>query len=249
MTNHASLFTGIGGFDIAAERIGWRNLFQVENDSFCKKTLIKNFPDAKKYEDIREFNGVPYANTIDVISGGFPCQDISTAGKGKGIFGERSGLWSEYFRIAKEIHPKYIVIENSPQLLKRGFEQILCNLSEIGYNAEWGCFCASDFGYSHQRERLFIVANANVQGWKGLLYQLKRSIIKTNSETNPLDTSCSPFLQFEQRFGEPPIFGVVNGLSKRLDAINRLGACGNAIIPKIAYEIFKLIDKELKDVK
>lgn len=240
---HGSLFSGIGGFDLAAEWVGWENIFQVEWDSYCQKVLAKNFPNVKRYGDIREFDGTKYQGLIDIISGGFPCQDISVSGLGEGIYGARSGLWLHYNRVIKEIHPEYIIIENSPQLLRKGFEKILCDLSESGYNAEWQCFCASDFGHPHERERLFIVAYTTTQRRGGILHLLKRSIIKKNKKTNPLDSSCHPFLRFEQGHSEPPVFRMDDGLSKRLDVINRLGGCGNAIVPQIAYEIFKTINQ------
>jgi DNA (cytosine-5)-methyltransferase 1 len=239
---HGSLFSGIGGFDLAAEWMGWENVFQVEIDKYCTKVLEKNFPNTKRYGDIKEFDGTKYRGLIDIISGGFPCQNISISGRGEGIYGAKSGLWKEYYRIIKEIHPKYAVIENSPNLLKKGFEQILYDLSKIRYDAEWQCFCASDFGFPHERERLFIIAYPIIQRWRGILYLLKRSIIEKNKETNSLDTSCHPFLRFEERIGEPPVLRVDNGLSKRLDIIKRLGGLGNAIVPQIAYEIFKAIE-------
>jgi DNA (cytosine-5)-methyltransferase 1 len=247
---HGSLFSGIGGFDLASQWMGWENVFQVEWDSYCQKVLAKNFPNVKRYGDIKEFDGTKYRGLIDIISGGFPCQDISVSGQGRGIYGKRSGLWSEYYRLIQEITPKYVVIENSPNLLRKGFEQILDDLSKSGYDAEWQCLCASDFGHPHERERIFIIAYATIQRRRGILHNLKRSIIEKNKEANTLDSSRSPFLQFEERFSEPPVFRVVDGLSKRLDAINRLGACGNSIVPGIAYQIFKAIEEySLNEVK
>lgn len=238
-----SFFSGIEGFGLAAKRLGWTNKFHVEIDDYCQKVIKQNFEYSEIYGDIRTIDFSKYYGTIDVVSGGFPCQNISISGKGEGIYGAKSGLWSEYYRAIKEIMPKCVVIENSPELLKKGFEQIIYDFSEIGYDIEWQCFCASDFGYDHQRERLFAIAYPSVQRWRGLLHMLKRSIIEKNKKTNPLDSSCHPFLRFEQRFGEPPVFRVDNGLSKRLDVIKRLGALGNSIIPDIAVEIFKTVEE------
>jgi DNA (cytosine-5)-methyltransferase 1 len=239
---HGSFFSGIDGFGFAAKKVGWENSFHVEIDDYCQKTIKQNFSNAVIYGDIRFFEAHKYKGAIDVVSGGFPCQNISISGKGEGIYGAKSGLWTEYYRAIKEINPKCVVIENSPELLKRGFEQIICDFSEIGYDIEWQCFCASDFGYPHQRERLFVIAYPTIQRWRGLLYLLKRGIIEKNKKTNSLDSSCHPFLRFEQRFGEPPVFRVDDGLSKRLDVIKRLGALGNSIVPDIAIEIFKSIE-------
>jgi DNA (cytosine-5)-methyltransferase 1 len=245
---HGSLFSGIGGFDLAAQWMGWENVFQVEWDKYCQKVLAKNFPNVKRYGDIKEFDGTKYRGLVDIISGGFPCQNISVSGRGEGLRGAKSGLWSEYSRIIKEINPQYAIIENSPNLTRKGFEQILFDLSESGYDAEWQCFLASDFGFPHKRERIFILAYPIIQRWRGILHLLKRSIIEKNKKTNPLDTSCHPFLQFEQRIGEPPVFRMVDGLSKRLDVINRLGSLGNSIIPQIAFEIFKAIQQTKIDI-
>lgn len=240
--NHASVFTGIGGFDLAADDIGWNNVFQCEIDTFCQDVLKKNFPKTEKYLDINEFDARKYRGAIDVISGGFPCQDISISGKGEGITGSRSGLWKQYFRIIAEVLPGFVVIENSPQLLKKGFETVLYDLSEIGYNAEWEVISAAEFGKPHIRERLWVVAYPSVQRWRGILHLLKRSLVEKGSKANSLDTQSHPFLRFEQGYSEPPVFGVVDGLSKRLDVVKRLGACGNAVVPDIPKAIFQQIE-------
>ncbi|AZB23608.1 DNA (cytosine-5-)-methyltransferase [Chryseobacterium bernardetii] len=241
---HASLFTGIGSFDLAAKEVGFENIFQVEIDKWCHKVLNKNFPNTKKYYDIKQFDGSIYKGTIDIISGGFPCQDISISGRGAGINGTKSGLWSELCRVISEVLPGYTLIENSPQITKKGFEKILYDLHEIGYDAEWENFYASEFGKYHHRERLYILAYPNAQRRRGILHYIKRSLAEKNSKTNTLDSQCSPFLQFEQRFGEPPVFGVVDGLAKRLDSRKRLGGCGNAVVKDIPLRIFK----EIKDL-
>ena len=125
---HGSLFSGIGGFELGAQMNGIPTLWNCELELFQRNLLKQNFPETKQYEDIRELRNPGY---VDIISGGFPCQDISIAGKGTGIVGERSGLWSEMFRIVREVRPRYVLIENSPMLLVRGFERVLCDLSLI----------------------------------------------------------------------------------------------------------------------
>lgn len=239
--NHASFFTGIGVFDLAAQEAGFNNVFQVEIDSWCQSILKQNFPHTKKYIDIHDFNGTQYRRRIDIVSGGFPCQDISVSGKGEGITGKKSSLWKQYHRCISEILPGYVLIENSPQLKNRGLETILYDLSEIGYDAEWNCFFASEFGKYHHRERMYILAYPNVQRWRGILHFVKGSLIETNRETNTLDSSRHPFLQFEKRIGEPAVFGVVDGLAKKLDALKRLGGCGNAVVKDIPLMIFNVI--------
>lgn len=240
-----SFFSGIEGFGLAAQSLGWNVKFHVEIDDYCRQTIKQNFSNSEIYGDIRETDFTKYYGAIDVVSGGFPCQNISISGRGEGIYGAKSGLWAEYYRAIKEIMPKCVVIENSPELLKKGFEQIICDFSEIGYDIEWQCFCASDFGYPHERERLYAIAYPSIQRRRGLLYMLKRSIIEKNKKTNSLDSSCHPFLRFEQRFGEPSVFRVDDGLSKRLDVVKRLGALGNAIVLDIAIEIFRIIDEHV----
>lgn len=236
---HGSLFTGIGVFDLAAEEAGLKNVFQVEIDQWCQKVLNKNFPTTDKYFDINEFNGKKYRSTIDFLSGGFPCQDISISGRGEGINGSRSGLWGQLYRVISETLPRYVLIENSPQLLKKGFERVLYDLSEIGYNAEWECFFASEFGKYHKRERLFVLAYPIAQRRTGVLHYIKRCLFEENAKTNALGSHRSPFLRFEQRFSEPAVLRVDDGLAKRLDALNRLGACGNAVVKDIPLRIFK----------
>jgi site-specific DNA-cytosine methylase len=154
---HGSLFTGIGGFDLGFERAGIKTVWQVEIDGYCRKVLARHFPDAERFGDIREC-GARNLGRVDVLSGGFPCQDISNAGKRAGIDGERSGLWSEYARIIRELRPRYVVVENVAALLGRGMERVLGDLAACGYDAEWQSIRASDVGAPHRRERIWIVA-------------------------------------------------------------------------------------------
>ena len=154
------LFTGIGGFSLAASWV-WGNELDLagfcEQDVYCGKVLKKNFPDVPIYPDIKELRG-EWFQDIDLITGGFPCQDISVAGKGAGIDGDRSGLWSEMCRIISEVRPRYALIENVPMLIHRGLERVLCDLTEIGYDAEWQVIGADDVGARHKRKRIWIVA-------------------------------------------------------------------------------------------
>ena len=130
---HGSLFSGIGGFDLGFQRAGIETLWQVEIDGYCRRVLARHFPGAERYEDVRSC-GVRNLRAVDVISGGFPCQDISN-GKRAGIDGERSGPWSEYARIIRELRPRYVVVENVAALLGRGMERVLGDLAACGYDA------------------------------------------------------------------------------------------------------------------
>ena len=158
-----SLFAGIGGFDLGFERAGFRTEWQVEIDPYCQRVLKKHFPHAERFGDIREC-GKHNLKSVDVICGGFPCQDISNAGKRAGIEGERSGLWSEYARIIRELRPRYVLVENVAALLGRGMGVVLGDLAEIGYDAEWEIISAADVGAPHLRERVWILAHAGHAG-------------------------------------------------------------------------------------
>ncbi len=152
------IFSGIGGFSLGLEAAGMTTVAFCEREPFCQAVLKKHWPDIPCHNDVTTLDGKQYHGTIDVIAGGFPCQDISLAGKGAGLAGERSGLWFEYLRIIKEIKPRYVIIENVSALRSRGLEAVLRTLAEIGYDAEWHCIPASAIGAPHQRDRVWIVA-------------------------------------------------------------------------------------------
>jgi len=157
LTTHAGVFEGIGGFSLGAQRAGLQTTWVCEINPFRKQILRTHFKHATQYRDIRSLHNPA---CIDILTGGFPCQNISVAGNGAGIVGRESRLWVEYYRIICECRPRYIIIENSSQLRNKGLEIIFCDLSKIGYHAQWECLRAYEFGYPHARERLFIVAYA-----------------------------------------------------------------------------------------
>jgi DNA (cytosine-5)-methyltransferase 1 len=159
-----SLFAGIGGFDLGLERAGMRCEWQVEIDPYARAVLAKHWPDVRRHEDVRTFPPPEGEWGVDVICGGFPCQDISVAGKGAGLAGARSGLWYEYARIIGELRPRYVIVENVAALLARGMGTVLGDLSTLGYDAEWHVIPASAVGAPHRRERVWIVAYARDQG-------------------------------------------------------------------------------------
>ncbi len=154
------LFSGIGGFSLGLERAGMRTVGFCEIDSFCQAVLRKHWPDVPIWGDIRTLSRREriLSTQIDLICGGFPCQDISLAGKGVGIEGERSGLWSEYARIIGEVRPRYVIVENVAALLGRGLDRVLGDLATLGYDAEWHCIPASAVGAPHRRDRIWIIA-------------------------------------------------------------------------------------------
>lgn len=157
--NHGSLFTGIGGFDLAAQWAGLTNVFQVEIDKYCNKVLEKNFPDVKRYKNIKEFDGKKYKGAIDILSGGFPCQPFSVAGKQKGAEDDRN-LWPEMFRVIKEIQPTWVVGENVANIINFvEFENILADLEGEGYEVQTFIIPALAVDAKHRRNRCWIVAN------------------------------------------------------------------------------------------
>ena len=154
---HLDLFSGIGGFALAARWAGFETTGFCEIDKYAQKVLKKNFPGVPIYEDVTKLNGSQFKD-IYLLTGGFPCQDISIAGKGAGIEGKRSGLWSELFRIISEVRPKYALIENVPALTFRGGTRVIGDLTEIGYDCEWQIVGADHVGARHRRRRIWIVA-------------------------------------------------------------------------------------------
>ena len=162
--NVGSLFSGIGGFDLGLERAGMRTVWFCEQDEFCQRVLARHWPGVPCYSDVRNLRD---PEPVDVLAGGFPCQDLSVAGKGAGLDGERSGLWSEYARLIGELRPRYVIVENVPALLARGFGRVLGDLAALGYDAEWDCIPASAFGAPHRRDRVWVVAYPNGEGLQG----------------------------------------------------------------------------------
>lgn len=158
--NVGSLFSGIGGIELGFKRAGIKTRWFIEKDEYCQKVLRKNFPKVPIYEDI-EKTDFAELEKVEILTGGFPCQDISYAGKGEGIKGKRSGLWKYYYQAIGILRPKYIFIENVPALLNRGFNVVLADLATCGYDAEWDCIPAVAIGAPHRRDRLFIFAYTN----------------------------------------------------------------------------------------
>lgn len=159
------LFSGIGGFSLGLERSGYfETVAFCEIEPFCRRVLAKHWPEVPCYDDVRELTAARLAAdgiAVDAICGGFPCQDISTAGRGAGLAGERSGLWSEIARLVGELRPRFVVVENVSALLSRGLGNVLGDLAALGYDAEWHCIPASVVGAPHRRDRIWIIANAD----------------------------------------------------------------------------------------
>ena len=158
------LFAGCGGGILGGILLGHHPVCAVEIEPYCRKVLLQRqrdgvLPRFPVWDDVRTFDGRPWRGRVDVVCGGFPCQDISAAGKGAGISGERSGLWAEMERIIGEIRPRYAFVENSPMLTIRGLGRVLGGLAGMGYNAEWGVLSCEDAGGVHLRKRIWIKAS------------------------------------------------------------------------------------------
>lgn len=161
--NELALFAGAGGGILGGKLLGWRTVCAVEIDPYARRVLLARQADGcldrfPIWDDVRTFDGKRWRGTVDVISGGFPCQDISAAGKGAGITGTKSGLWSHMARIIGEVRPRFVLVENSPLLVSRGLAVVLGDLAEMGYDARWGVLGAEYVGAPHKRHRLWIVA-------------------------------------------------------------------------------------------
>ena len=171
--NELALFAGAGGGILGGHLLGWRTVCAVEWEAYPASVLCARqndglLPPFPVWDDVQTFDGKPWRGIVDVVSGGFPCQDISAAGKGAGIDGERSGMWGEMARIIHEVQPRYAFVENSPMLTSRGLGRVLGDLASMGFDARWGVLGAADVGAKHQRDRIWIVGkqmgNSNNNG-------------------------------------------------------------------------------------
>lgn len=229
---HGSLFSGVEGFGLGAALAGIRTEWSCEFEKYQTEVIKKNFGDGHTvYGDIRTLENPPF---VSIISGGFPCQDISVAGKGAGIKGSRSGLWGHMHRIIGEVRPDYVIIENSPQLRKRGLEYVLHGLSEIGYDAQWQCLQGSFIGLQQRRERIYIIAYPSSKFGEG---------------KSPKSVFRQPYLPWElprvypgwrerRDLPEPRTFGSTNGIPNLMD---RVRCVGNAVQPLMAQYLFECI--------
>lgn len=229
---HGSLFSGVEGFGLGAALAGIKTEWSCEFEKYQTKVIKKNFGDGHTvYGDIRTLENPPFVN---IISGGFPCQDISAAGKGAGIKGSRSGLWRQMHRIIGDVRPDYVIIENSPLLRKRGFEYVLHGLSEIGYDAQWQCLQGSFLGLQQRRERIYIIAYP---------------VCKISEGEYPKSVFRQPYLPWElprvypgwrerRDLPEPRTLGSTNGLPNLVD---RNKCVGNAVQPLMAQYLFECI--------
>ena len=254
-----SLFAGIGGFDLGLARAGMQTVAFCEIDPFACRVLAKHWPEVPIYEDIRTLTADWLAEMglwPDVICGGFPCQDISYAGKGAGISGERSGLWREYARLIGEIRPRYVIVENVAALLGRGLGDVLGDMAALGYDAEWHCIPASAVGAPHRRDRIWIVAYPSGERCGERRGNCERYPVRSAGCGKTLADANLPRLEIGESIAshhgperkavvgggwwdvEPDVGRVAHGVPGRVD---RLRSLGNAVVPQIAEIIGRAI--------
>lgn len=215
-----SLFSGIGGLEYGLEMTGrFKTVWQVEKDAYCRKVLAKHWPDVTRYEDVKDV-GKENLSAVDVICGGFPCQDISGAGKKEGVGGRQSRLWLQFARIIDEMRPGFVVIENVAVLRKRGLRECLWDIADLGYDAEWSNFPACAAGAPHSRERLFLLAYA---------HRNRKPTVAFDAETPRLRANAGRV--WNGRDAAPPLVRMADGLPNGLD---RTRALGNAVVPQCA---------------
>lgn len=261
---HGSLFSGIGGFDLAAEHAGFQNVFQVENNPWCLRVLEKNFPNVVRYGDIIRFNAKPYAGQIDLLTGGFPCQPFSFASPNRKGKTDNRYLWPEMFRVIDEIRPRFVIAENVPGIIRLALDQVLFDLESIGYTV-WPFIipaCAKDA--PHRRDRVWIIAcqkhfKTNTQ--RRNTTQTRKiprdteNLVFSDTVGNGRKQHKSPsFSNQTSRHGrrtpesrsywqdKPGICRVADGIPYRMDRIRGLG---NAVVPEVVVElVFKLLEIE-----
>lgn len=217
--NELALFAGGGGGILGGKLLGWSTKCAVEIDPYARSILIARQADGclepfPIWDDITTFNGNPWRGRIDVVSGGFPCQDISAAGKGKGISGSRSGLWAEMARIVSEVQPTYVWVENSPMLTSRGLDRVLWDLAALGYNATWGIVSAENASATHERERIWVLAYPTKLLCDGREDHPRSSLGK---KPIPEFGDCSWEVKQSWWVSEPNVGGMVDGVAPKLD--------------------------------
>lgn len=227
------LFAGIGGFGLAGRWAGIESAVQVEWNPFCQKVLKKNFPNAELHGDIREFDGTPYRGTIDIISGGFPCQPYSTAGKRLGKEDDRH-LWPEMLRVIRQVAPRWVVGENVRGLVNWSgglvFDEAQADLEAAGYEVQPFVLPAASVNAPHRRDRVWFVAYAN--------NKRREKQYASDLSIRPGRIGRRIFAEWDDWPTQPPVCRGNDGIPNRVDRIRGLG---NAIVPQVAYQIFKAI--------
>jgi len=238
--NELALFAGAGGGILGGKLLGWRTVCAVEYAAAPRKMLLARQRDGclerfPIWDDVRTFNGKPWRGKVDVISGGFPCQDISCAGKGAGIDGERSGLWKEFARIISEVRPAYAFIENSSMLVVRGLDRVICDLTALGYDTTWGVFSSGETGARHERERLFCVGHSD-----------KNAKLQTNLEADAIYARWKTWRNIAlqrrafisrayRQFHQPGVLRSADGVASFVDRHEAIGNGQDPLVVELAW--------------
>ena len=257
--NELALFAGAGGGILGSKLLGWRTVCAVEFDEHARNVLVARQNDGSLepfpiWDDVRTFDGKLWRGHIDVISGGFPCQDISVAGNQKGIDGERSGLWREYARIINEVRPRFCFIENSPQLVRLGLDRVIKDLAEMGYISKWGIVGARHVTNTHKRDRIWILAYSKLHGLSSssfsgsvdkTIYNHKEGADETSKSAGGGTRRLLPGKPEQRRAirtgekwwaTEPELGRVVDGVAYRMDRIKRIGNGQVPSVVRLAWE-------------
>ncbi|WP_091908996.1 DNA cytosine methyltransferase [Chitinasiproducens palmae] len=258
--NELALFAGAGGGILGGHLLGWRTVCAVERDAYAAQVLaarqndgcLRPFP---IWSDVTSFDGRPWRGIVDVVSGGFPCQDISSAGDRAGIAGSRSGLWKQFARVVFEVEPRSVAVENSADLTSRGLGVVLGDLAALGFDAQWDVFSAADLGAHHLRERIWIFATHPNRQWKPQQAVSGEEVRSRFGHSNPIvadvdNDRIERRQQFQARYRqarrttyphwpiEPGLVRMVHGVPNGVD---RVKALGNGQVPRVAAAAFSLL--------
>jgi DNA (cytosine-5)-methyltransferase 1 len=266
--NELALFAGAGGGILGGHLLGWRTVCAVEWEPYPASVLCARqndglLPPFPIWDDVQTFDGFAWRGLVDVVSGGFPCQDISAAGKGDGLDGERSGMWRHMARVVGEVRPKYVFVENSPMLTTRGGTRVVGDLAQMGYDCKWTVMGAADVGANHQRDRMWIVGKSKRKGLEGQRSKPRKKEITQSGDSSTLAHTedqgnvwgqwIMGFAEQEHDSGgsktdgrrkwwevEPNVGRVADGVAARVD---RLKAIGNGQVPLCAATAWRLLSK------
>jgi len=242
--NELALFAGAGGGILGGHLLGWRTVCAVEWEPYPASVLCARqndgfLPPFPIWDDVQTFDGHPWRGIVDVVSGGFPCTDISAAGKGAGIDGEASGMWREMARIICEVQPKFVFVENSPILTSRGLGRVLGDLAKMGFDAKWGVLGADCIGLPHRRERIWVLATNSCL--KHVERCSKKEILGKPRIQSELHDGVAKNEQGLRSILSPGLCRTHNGLPGQVD---RIKAIGNAQVPRVAATAWRILNEQ-----
>ena len=264
--NELALFAGAGGGILGGHLLGWRTVCAVEWEPYPASVLCARqndglLPPFPIWDDVQTFDGKPWQGIVDVVSGGFPCQDISAAGKGDGLDGERSGMWKHMARVVGEVRPQYVFVENSPMLTTRGGTRVVGDLAQMGYDCRWTVMGAADVGANHKRDRMWIVGKSKRKGLEGQRSDSGQQEVTESRHSSSLaytENQGDVWREWQLGFAEqehdsrggsthgsrewwkaePNVGRVVDGVAARVD---RLKAIGNGQVPLCAASAWRML--------